>query len=100
MGATVKAMVIGAALGVAVMVAAAFAADVCDLDRWSGATVLLCRGVDPVRVWPWPPAWPVFEDHTPRPADRIGRAHGVASHSWGVQASRAKVFAVFRGARS
>lgn len=34
----------------------------CDLDGWRGGAVLLCAGYDPVRIWPWPPVSPWFED--------------------------------------
>ena len=93
MGAIVKAMVIGAALGVAVVVAAAFVfamADACRVVRWSDMTVIMCRDRDPIlRVWPLPPGWVDVHDPAPPPTTIRVVTHEVSGHSLGVQASRA-----------
>lgn len=34
----------------------------CDLSAWRGGVALRCAGHDPVRIWPWPPIAPWFED--------------------------------------
>jgi hypothetical protein len=40
----------------------------CALDWYQGrAVVLACPGLDMLKLWPWPPAWPWFEDDGPNP---------------------------------
>lgn len=41
----------------------------CDLDDWRGGVVLLCAGHDPVRIWPWPPVSPWYEEAPPTPSN-------------------------------
>lgn len=37
----------------------------CELREWRGQDVaFVCEGVDPIRVWPWPPLFPYPEDLT------------------------------------
>lgn len=103
MRAVFVAVVIGATLALLVAGVLVFAVwDACRVVVWSDMTVIMCRDYDPIfRVWPWP-GWVGVQDQAPRTREQIGRFHGVSAPSWGYrgQASRAKVLAVFRGARS
>lgn len=51
-----------AALLTALVILAACLDGYCDLSTWRGGVVLRCAGHDPLRLWPWPPLSPFFED--------------------------------------
>lgn len=45
----------------------------CSIDSWRGGVVLLCRGADPIRVWPLPPVQPWWERNERRGESREAR---------------------------
>lgn len=50
-------------IGVLVALAALWRAGRCGVEVWRGDDLaLVCVGVDPVRLWPWPLRWPYPED--------------------------------------
>lgn len=51
-----------AALVICLAIASTLEIKGCNIDTWRGGVVLLCRGTDPIRIWPWPVVQPWSED--------------------------------------